>query len=163
MFGRALPDGGIELHRQTASKTCVFWDEFPPFVPNRTKPFKEEFGRLANQEGWGKKTKREYLVKALNAEIDFHSDKTSGLVRWQRLCQELGLSNEPKSKTQCKRILKSRFVNLYTLLDHRRNPDVPVVCFNSCKELLHDIRRTGNFPRECAKHDGYMKIFLQRL
>lgn len=116
--GRVLPDGGIELHhnilpkvlvpenpvRQTASKTCAFWYTFPPFAPNPAAPFQEEFNHLANQEGWSKKEKRMYLVEALNAEINFHSDDKRGLVRYQRLWQELGLSGEPQSNTQCKKV-----------------------------------------------------------
>lgn len=133
---RTSAHGGIELHhqysrtvlnmsdndllkapasespvRQAASKTCTFWNEFPTFVPRPTAPFMEEFNRLANQEGWGKKKKRGYLVKALTAEIDFHSDGTKGLVRWQHLCQELGLSSEPESNTKCKKVRLKTFVN----------------------------------------------------
>ncbi|KAL6164261.1 hypothetical protein ACJQWK_09929 [Exserohilum turcicum] len=150
--------------RQAVSKTCAFWYEFPPFVPIPAAPFIDEFNRLADQKGWGKRQRRKYLVKALSAEIDFHGEKTSGLVGWQRLCQELRIETEPmQSNTKCKKILRSRFINLYTLLDHRRNPEIPVVCFDSFKELVHDVRRTGNFPRECAKQDRYIKFLLKRM
>jgi hypothetical protein len=54
-------------------------------------------------------------------------------------------------------------VNLYSLVDHRRNPDVAVRCFDSFKELVHDIGETGSFPRECAKKEGYMKVLLKRM
>ncbi|KAF2848326.1 hypothetical protein T440DRAFT_536464 [Plenodomus tracheiphilus IPT5] len=69
--------------------------------------------------------------------------------------------------------LKPRFVNLYSLVDHRRNPDVAVKCFDSFKELVHDIGKNGkfstgvckegSFPRECAKKEGYMKVLLKRM
>ncbi|KAL6149764.1 hypothetical protein ACJBU6_11298 [Exserohilum turcicum] len=165
------------------SEASAFWSRFPPFVPRPRAPFLVEFGRLVDQEGWSKTTKRRYLVEALNSEIDFHSDTTSGLARWQRLCNDFELSSKAISNTKCKsvcpaiffsfqekisaktpgKVLRSRFVNLYTLVDYRRNPDVPLVYFNSYRELVHDIRKTGHFPRQCAKQDGYIKIFLKKM
>ena len=98
-----VPIPESHLSRGTA-KSCTFWDEFPPFVPRPAAPFVQEFNRLANQEGWGKKKKRGYLAKALSEEIDFHSDVPRGLNRWRRLCHELGVSGEPESITRCKKV-----------------------------------------------------------
>jgi hypothetical protein len=96
-----MPQGPVS--RGTA-ETCTFWDKFPPFIPRPAAPFVEEFNRLANQEGWGTKRKRRYLAKALSDEIDFHSEVSRGLVRWRRLCHELGVSSELESITRCKKV-----------------------------------------------------------
>ena len=86
------------------SEVCEFWLQFPRFVPNPTAPFVEEFDRLARDMAWSAKNRRKNLVKALAAEIDFHCDGSSGLIRWQRLCQELGVGSKPASITQCKKV-----------------------------------------------------------
>ena len=54
-------------------------------------------------------------------------------------------------------------MNLYSVVDHRRNPDVPVVCFKSFKELVQDIDKTGTFPRQCAKRDRYINVLLRKM
>lgn len=103
-------DGGIQLTApedtadQITSKTCSFWTKFPGFLPDPTAPFLKEFKRLANLERWSTKDKRGYLVEALNSEIDFHGDKSMGLVRWHRLCQEVGTGSAPTSLKGCKRV-----------------------------------------------------------
>ncbi|KAI5363388.1 hypothetical protein J4E82_011656 [Alternaria postmessia] len=160
-------DGGIQLTApedtadQITSKTCSFWTKFPGFLPDPTAPFLKEFKRLANLERWSTKDKRGYLVEALNSEIDFHGDKSMGLVRWHRLCQEVGTGSAPTSVKGCKRVLYSRFVNLYSIVYYRRNPSISVVCFGSFRELARDIVRTGAFPRQCAKRDGCMRGLLK--
>lgn len=106
---RASTDGGIKL--------CPFWNEFLLFSPDPAAPFLDEFRRLANHMKWSKRKKREYLVKALNAEIDFHGDESFGLVRWQRLCQELRIGSEPES-SELKSVTKCKKVSLGTLLKH---------------------------------------------
>ncbi|OWY49403.1 hypothetical protein AALT_g11071 [Alternaria alternata] len=103
-------DGGIKLAAledtadQITSKTCSFWTKFPGFLPDPTAPFLKDFKCLANLERWSKKDKHGYLVEALNSEIDFYGDKSTGLVRWHRLCQEVGIGGAPTSVTGCKRV-----------------------------------------------------------
>lgn len=103
--------GGIELPTsedpadQITAKTCAFWTEFRNFSPDPTAPFLKDFERLAQLESWSKNKKRKNLVKALNSEIDFHGeDKSMELVRWHRLCQEIGVDSKPTSVTACKRV-----------------------------------------------------------
>jgi hypothetical protein len=111
---RASTDGGIKL--------CPFWNEFLLFSPDPAALFLDEFRRLANHMKWSKKKKREYLVKALNAEIDFHGDESIGLVRWQRLCQELGIGSEAES-SELKSVTKCKKVSPGTLLKHPDTAD----------------------------------------
>ncbi|RYN15574.1 hypothetical protein AA0117_g13160 [Alternaria alternata] len=162
--------GGIELPTsedpagQITAKTCAFWTEFRNFSPDPTAPFLKDFERLAQLESWSKNEKRKNLVKALNSEIDFHKeDKSTELVRWHRLCQEIGVDSKPTSVTGCKRVLHSHKVNLYSLVDHRRNSEISVVCFGSFEEFAQDIARTGTFPRQCAKRDGCMRGLLKKM
>jgi hypothetical protein len=89
---------------QMPPKVCDFWLQFPRFVPNPTASFVEEFDSLARHMAWSAKNRRKNLVKALAAEIDFHCDGSSGLIRWQRLCQEVGVGSKPASITQCKQV-----------------------------------------------------------
>lgn len=140
IYGRALRDGGIKLHchasctirntdndltevpapgspiRQAVSKTCAFWYQFSPFVPIPAAPFIDEFNRLADQKGWGKRQRRKYLVEALSAEMDFHGEKASGSVGWQRLCQELRIDTEPmQSNTKCKKVKFQTLIMTYAV------------------------------------------------
>ncbi|KAI0572066.1 hypothetical protein Alg130_10643 [Pyrenophora tritici-repentis] len=131
-----------------APKTNAFWLQFPGFATNPAARFLHEFESLASRMAWSKKERHKKLAEALAGEIDFHGDKSSGLVRWQRLCREVGVGSDPESITKCKKVLEAHFVNLYSLVDHRRNPEFPVVHFTSFKELRQDIHRTGTFPRQ---------------
>lgn len=103
--------------RQVPSKSCAFWNNFLSFVPEPAAPFVDEFNRLAKHRRWRKKEKREYLAKALTAEIDFHSDKSSGLVRWKRLCQEVRVGSEPESITKCKKVSPKTLLNHLGMAD----------------------------------------------
>ncbi|KNG52829.1 hypothetical protein TW65_09348 [Stemphylium lycopersici] len=158
---------GVTASRNTTHQAtpnlCPFWLEFPRFDPDAEAPFVTEFEKLANLMCWSAKMRQKQLTKALAAEIEFHGGNLSRLERWQSLCSEVGVGSEPASITQCKKALQSRFVNLFNLVDHRRNRSIQVVCFSSFKHLYEDIRNTGKFPRDCAKRDGCMKALLRRV
>lgn len=47
-------------------------------------------------------------------------------------------------------------VNIYNLLDHRRNSEVPVRPFRSYRVFSEYIRNGKTFPREAANQDGFI-------
>ncbi|KAH7380085.1 hypothetical protein BKA66DRAFT_420202 [Pyrenochaeta sp. MPI-SDFR-AT-0127] len=169
---RATPAGSRKSNRKSRTPESAssvptaspFWYQFPGFQPSPTAPFKKEFARLAKHQGWGTKAKRKRQTEALNAEIAFHHGTCmQKLGRWQELCEEVGIEETPPSITQCKKELKSVFVNLFNLIDHRRNPDIDIMQFKSYREFSRNIRAGNTFPRDCAKQDGFISVLLKKL
>ncbi|KAH8732578.1 hypothetical protein GQ44DRAFT_697831 [Phaeosphaeriaceae sp. PMI808] len=143
-----------------------FWLNFPGFVPDPKARFKAEFARLAGHQGWGKKRKRKYEVEALSAEATaFYGTCETRLDHWHQLCEDVGIEPVPKSITQCRKALTSRsvYVNLYNLIDHRRNPDVEVKRFESYGAFSKYTKAGRTFPRAIAKQDGVIKVLLKKL
>lgn len=54
-------------------------------------------------------------------------------------------------------------VNLYNLLDHRRDPNVKIRRFKSHVEFCMYTCKGKMFPRECAKQDGFIKVLLKKM
>jgi hypothetical protein len=54
-------------------------------------------------------------------------------------------------------------VNLYNVIDHRRNPDVKIVRFKSYAAFCRHTRAGQTFPRECAKQDGLFSALLKKM
>ena len=95
----------IPKDTSTTPKASPFWYQFPGFVPTPTATFKDEFARLAKEQGWGTKTKRKYQTSALTAEVAFYYGTCmQKLARWQELCEEVGIKNIPTSITKCKKV-----------------------------------------------------------
>jgi hypothetical protein len=59
--------------------------------------------------------------------------------------------------------LKPVFVNLFNLVDHRRNPDLKVLRFQSYREFNKFTRKGHEFPRDCAKQEGFIKVLLKKM
>ncbi|KAH3973261.1 hypothetical protein HBI26_188880 [Parastagonospora nodorum] len=141
-----------------------FWLQFPGFDPAPTSPFKQEFARLSKHQKWTQTERREQQVKALAAEIAHHyGTHLNKLDRWQQLCEDVGIDVAPKSVTQCRKIMSPVMVNLYNVLDHRRNPEVKVLRFRSYGQFVRYTRVGHKFPRECAKGDGLLNVFLRKI
>jgi hypothetical protein len=142
-----------------------------------------ELARLAKYEQWSSKTKRKQQVKALSAEITHHyGTHKNKLDRWQQLCEDVGIDVVPTSIRQCRKVrlgitdmprwenyakymqtVSPVLVNLYNVIDHRRNPDVKVLRFKSYGEFCRYTRAGHTFPKECAKQDGFMNVLLKRM
>ena len=60
-------------------------------------------------------------------------------------------------------VLKPIFVNLFNLVDHRRNPDLQVLRFKSYAEFNKFTRKGNEFPRDCAKQEGFIKVLLKKM
>ena len=50
--------------------------------------------------------------------------------------------------------LGSLKVNLYSLIDNKRNPKVKIVQYKSLSKLRKSIHKSGPFPRDAAKAGG---------
>lgn len=56
--------------------------------------------------------------------------------------------------TNSTQALKPFKINLYSMIDNRRNPEIRIVQYKSHKQLRNNIRKKGTFPREAAKAGG---------
>ncbi|KAG9206823.1 hypothetical protein G6514_000110 [Epicoccum nigrum] len=150
---------------QSTVKCSPFWCEYPGFKPDPRAPFKHELDRLCKHVGAATKNEKKDIQKrALTSEIKFHYGASiSKLDRWQELCKEVGIEKTPTSITQCQKVLKPVFVNLFNLVDHRRNPDHQVLRFKSYGEFNKFTRKGNEFPRDCAKQEGFIKVLLKKM
>jgi hypothetical protein len=163
-----------------SSSISPYWQQFPGFVPEPTATFKHELARLAKHENWNSNAKRKQQVKALTAEIAHHyGTHMNKLDRWQQLCEDVGVDVIPTSITQCRKVPFERslqpastnmtqtvspvLVNLYNVIDHRRNPDVKIVRFKSYGEFCRYARNGHKFPKECAKQDNIIRVLLKKM
>ncbi|KAF1920995.1 hypothetical protein BDU57DRAFT_534707 [Ampelomyces quisqualis] len=156
----------LEAHELISSTPDVnaYWLQFPGFIPNPTATFTNELERLAKHENWTNKKKRKQQVKALSTEIAHHyGTHMNKLDRWQQLCEDVGIDVVPTSIRQCRKTVAPVLVNLYNVIDHRRNPDVKVRRFKSYGEFCRYTRAGHVFPRECAKQDGLISVLLKRM
>ncbi|KAL5115729.1 hypothetical protein ACEQ8H_006337 [Pleosporales sp. CAS-2024a] len=141
-----------------------YWLQFSRFEPSPRAPFKKELARLAKHENWSNKEKRKQQVKALAAEITHHyGTNRNKLDRWQQLCEDVGVDIVPKSITQCRKVISPVLVNLYNVIDHRRNPEVKIVRFKSYRDFVRYTRAGHTFPKECAKQDNFISVFLRKM
>ncbi|KAF3048737.1 hypothetical protein E8E11_002500 [Didymella keratinophila] len=150
---------------QTPPKASGFWYQYPGFEPNPRVPFKHEFGRLCKHVGaQSKKEKKNLQTEALTAEIKHHyGANLSRLDRWQELCEEVGIEKIPTSIAQCQKVLRGVFVNLFNVVDHRRNPELKVLRFQTRGEFNAYTRKGHEFPRNCAKQEGFIKVLLKKM
>lgn len=67
---------------------------------------------------------------------------------------------EAANKTKALGSLK---VNLYSLIDNKRNPKIKTVQYKSLGKLRKSIHKSGPFPREAAKAGGRCFSSLLRI
>jgi hypothetical protein len=108
-----------------------WWSAFPGFTPDPTARFKQEFARLAKEQGWDTVTKKNMMPEALMAEVEHHySGSWNRLDRWQDLCKDLGLEDIPTSITKCRTVCNAAFVTFWkkTLTMCRRSGLSTSIC-----------------------------------
>ncbi|KAJ4412338.1 hypothetical protein N0V91_000809 [Didymella pomorum] len=150
---------------KSSLKASDFWYQYPGFEPNPRAPFKHEFSRLCKHVGaQSKKEKNNLQTEALTAEIKHHyGANLSRLDRWQELCEEIGIEKIPTSVSQCQKVLRGVFVNLFNVVDHRRNPELKILRFQTRGEFNAYTRKGHEFPRNCAKQEGFIKALLKKM
>ncbi|KAI4655591.1 hypothetical protein J4E93_000305 [Alternaria ventricosa] len=142
------------------------WSEYTNFVHRPDASFQSEFERLARTKGWVGRIKRQHLVELLTSEVEFYwgGDDVDKLEYYQFLCQEMGVKQIPLTVTQAKNALRPLKVNLYSVIDHMRNPEIKVITYKTIRELRQSVRKKGTFPRQCAKAgEGCMAALLSKL
>ncbi|KAG9192029.1 hypothetical protein G6011_10763 [Alternaria panax] len=158
-------DSSLDISGQDAVENPA-WNDFTDFVHRPNAPFKEEFERLALIKGWNRRIKRQNLVALLRTEVEFFwsSDDVDKLECYNQKGKQLSpapLTNRDTDDEQALRPLK---VNLYSVIDHMRNPEIKVVTYKTIRELRLSVRKIGTFPRDCAKAGGgYMADLLSKL
>lgn len=84
------------------------WYAWANFKPNPDATFKSDFERLALIQGWSKQTKREQLTPLLSSEVTFHWNADGDkLMQWKQLCEDMGIEDNLKTVTQCKKVSAS--------------------------------------------------------
>ncbi|KAI4955401.1 hypothetical protein J4E91_001261 [Alternaria rosae] len=142
------------------------WGEYTNFVHRPSASFKLEFERLARTKGWVGRIKRQHLVELLTSEVEFYwgADDVDKLEYYQFLCQKMDIKQMPLTVTQAKNALRPLKVNLYSVIDHLRNPKIEIITYKTIHELRQSVRKKGTFPRQCAKAgEGCMAALLSKL
>jgi hypothetical protein len=67
------------------------------------------------------------------------------------------------SSTNIVQTVSPVLVNLYNIIDHRRNPDVKILRFKSYGEFCRYARAGHKFPKECAKQDTVIRVLLKKM
>jgi hypothetical protein len=102
------------------------------------------------------------------------------LEKWQGLCREVDIEVTPPSITNCKKVsscsgpwdqllilikaLAGVYVNIFSIIDHRDNPDrYDVVVFPNYKQFRKYTLDGRIYPLNRAKQDTFIKALLRPL
>ncbi|KAI4093383.1 MAG: hypothetical protein LQ344_002971 [Seirophora lacunosa] len=145
-----------------------FFDQFPNFRQRHNAPILDEFRRLAQQQGWKRRTWQFNVNRreCLQAEYEYQFGSIEAgnkLAAWQGLCAELGLSANIPSIVKCKKALRRVHVNILDLIDDRR-AGRQIETFDSAQALAdYTNEHKRYFPLEDAKADSLIKILLKQI
>ncbi|KAI9853438.1 MAG: hypothetical protein M1824_001269 [Vezdaea acicularis] len=170
-----LPPGSTEP--ATSLPTQFFTTHFPTFIPNHSANIQANFRELITHNNWSLKKRNKLYASPASGEahtvdewryICYESvfEETYGLEagklqNWRGLCEEVGVP-AGASITQCKAALKSVYVNIFDLLNHRwRGLPGKVRRFASYKEFRAYTKNGRMYPREKAKEEGFLKALLR--
>ncbi|KAI6841065.1 hypothetical protein KC332_g1136 [Hortaea werneckii] len=106
-----------------------------------------------------KKSKAQRNTAALaHFNMNYGVDETK-LQGWQRLCEDVGIAPEDSIK-QCKKALKTTFVNIHDLVAAKQQGKTPQR-FPTRKALRDYIVATNKwFSKEVAKQNGFLRVLL---
>jgi hypothetical protein len=94
---------------QISPRSSSYFAAFNDFQPNHDASIQFEFARLAALKGWRPKSKKykSEKMKCFNMEYELQLgsvNHTSDFSAWQKLCEEVGITEVPMSKTKCKAV-----------------------------------------------------------
>lgn len=142
----------------------AFWLQFPGFVPQPKASFKSEFTRLAKSQSWSKETQQKCRIVALVSEFSHHYGTCmTSLEHWQQVCRDVGIDEVPGTITKCRKALKPIRVNLFNLLNHKRDPMIQLRRFKNHGEFVKYTHNRRTFPKDCAKQEGFIKVLLKKI
>ncbi|KAJ7159692.1 hypothetical protein C8R46DRAFT_1108902 [Mycena filopes] len=141
----------------------TYWDSYPNFVHNPAGQLQKEFKLLAKQCGWkadGAQYKREW-ARCGREEFTHHfGSEENRLEGWQALCQTVGLEDIPTSITQCKKVLRTTWVNIVDLVN-AKSTGQPVRRHASADALrTYTVNKKKIFPKKAAKGNPFLKVLL---
>ncbi|CAK5264090.1 unnamed protein product [Mycena citricolor] len=142
-----------------------YWLCFPDFEHDPFVPLRQEFERLAREEGWGKKSRmfkdQWGLCGIQEFGYQFGKDENR-LAGWQALCATVGVKKTPDSIAKCKTIMRNTWVNIYDLLDAKRTGKT--VLKHPSKDALRSYSINSKppkiFSKAQAKKNRFLKILL---
>ncbi|KAF2747083.1 hypothetical protein M011DRAFT_526457 [Sporormia fimetaria CBS 119925] len=143
-----------------------YWYKFPGFTPNPNVGISTEFRRLAKFMGWEGYKRDEEKIEAYGSEIEFHwgRDDHNKLTGLKDICNELGVAGNLTTITQMVKALKAHHINVVNLINHRRNPNLPIIRFPTRKAFVKYTGKPGNTcPKEAAKRVAWVKVLLEVL
>ena len=110
-----------------------YFDHFPDFRPNQKASLRKEVKRLGRREGWNSRRIREETARACADEFHHFFGKEDKLAVWQLICSDLTTENIPSSITQCKKVCKVAYAQMYNSVN-----DITAIEKLSCEHLrLH--------------------------
>ncbi|KAJ7742038.1 hypothetical protein B0H16DRAFT_1423546 [Mycena metata] len=141
----------------------TYWDSHPNFVHNSTAPLQKEFKLLAAQCSWkvdGAQYRREWARCGREEFTRHFGSDDKGLDGWQGLCATVGIEEIPDSITQCKKVLRTVWVNIFDLMD-AKSTGQPVKKHVSAEALRnYTIKKKKIFPKKAAKGNPFLKVLL---
>ncbi|CAE7209722.1 unnamed protein product [Rhizoctonia solani] len=103
---------------------------------------------------------KDALTKDFN---DFYGTDENDLASWQKLCTVLNLGNIPNDLDACRKLVKSKYVNIVDLTETPYSGE-PVEDFGSEVALSAYTKRTGKyFPKDNANAGNLLKYLLRQI
>lgn len=125
------------------------------FILNDKEELINAFGRLCIEKKWNKNKTKKEKKEFINIISNDLNDKYNKLEHFQDLCIKL-LNNKPNTITQCKKTLKSVYVNIWDIVDEKYN------YFTNYKDFKKYTFNGKTFSRKEAKKLN-LNVFLKKL
>lgn len=113
------------------------------------------FKRLSIEKGWNKniiKKEKNIFINIVNKTLN---EKYNKLEHYQELCTNI-LNKRPNTITQCKKVLKTIYVNIWDIVDEK------YTYFDNYKKFRKYTINGKIFPKDNAKGLN-LNIFLKKL
>ncbi|KAK7686025.1 hypothetical protein QCA50_010836 [Cerrena zonata] len=145
-----------------------FFSQYPEFDYKPNAPAVGEFMRLTQQKGWknGEATKKEVQAqfKTVMSEQfnEIYGLDPNDVKAWQYMLQVLDIDPIPQDLDECRRVIRSLYVNLVDLVDLHRAQETPQK-FEDLAALRAYTRGHKIFPLKVAKAGGVLKFLLRKI
>ncbi|KAL5635320.1 hypothetical protein ACGC1H_004191 [Rhizoctonia solani] len=147
----------------------VFFERYPSFDYDSSKPVMAEFYRMCDRFGWerddeDREEARDNLKDAMVQEFNaIYGTDLESLAAWQSLCRVLNLTDVPDKLEACRRLVQSMHVNIVDLVDTPAT-QTPVTHFLSEAALsAYTIKSGKYFPKENAYAGGLLRFLLRHI
>ena len=135
-----------------------FFARFPEFHYSPTEEWRQlaPFNALARQQNWNKKKRNQEFRRLKRAwqEVVESEFAGSSIFHYQSLCEDLEIDPIPNTVSECKRELRTIFVNIVDLMQYRRDGRTgrKPRRFNDVENLKeYSLSHGKYYPKESAK------------